>query len=89
MLQIPKKEGFYPLSWKFNNVTFYQPPGTNVIATEGSMKVVCKGSTYQVGLVAYANKLNNASGTFYYVVSTGGVSSAGAVTNEPGAAVSR
>jgi hypothetical protein len=88
MLKLPKKEGFYPLSGTFN-VTFYQPPGNNVIATEGSMKVVRKGSTYQVGLVAYANKLNNASGTFSYVVSTGGLASAGTVATKPGAAVSQ
>ena len=55
----------HPLSLLFN-ITFYEPPGKNLIAAKGNMKVLKDGKVYKVLLIAHADKDNNASGSFSF-----------------------
>lgn len=66
VLSVPKKPGIYPLSLLFN-ITFYEPPGKNLIAAKGNMEVLKVGEVYKVQLVAHADKDNNASGSFSFI----------------------
>jgi len=70
IVKIPKVPGEYKLSPTFN-VTFFEPPGNNKIATEGILKVTRDGTAYKVELVARSDKDNDVRGCFTYKPPTG------------------
>lgn len=63
--KIPENTGEYPLSGTFN-VTFFEPPGNNKVATRGIMKVTREGDTYIVRLIAHFDKDNDVRGYFAF-----------------------
>lgn len=65
MVKIPKKPGTYKLSSTFN-VTFYEPPGKNRTAIEGSMKVELKNGRYKVYLTVHSDEDNSVKGYFNF-----------------------
>lgn len=69
-VKIPKVPGEYKLSPTFN-VTFFEPPGNNRIATEGILKVTRDGAAYMVELIARYDKDNDVRGRFTYKPLTG------------------
>jgi hypothetical protein len=70
LVRIPRNPGEYKLSPTFN-VTFFEPPGNNKVATEGFLKVTRDGATFKVELVARSDKDNDVRGSFTYAPSTG------------------
>jgi hypothetical protein len=70
IVKIPRNPGEYKLSPTFN-VTFFEPPGNNKVATEGLLKVTRDGATFKVELVARSDKDNDVRGSFSYTPPAG------------------
>lgn len=69
MFQVPRAVGEYPLKFEFGGesrtVTFYVPPGSNTIASEGIIVIESiDGTTITMGLVAHYDDDFTVNGRF-------------------------
>jgi hypothetical protein len=72
MVKIPKVPGEYKLSPMFN-VTFFEPPGNNKSATDGTLNVKRNGAIYKVQLIAHFDKDNDVRGCFTFTPAAAGI----------------
>jgi len=71
LVTLPKEAGKYEFDHKFN-ITFFQPPGKNIVCPKGRLTVTRNGEVYHVELVAEHDKDNSVSGSFTFTPPKGG-----------------